>query len=131
MSTPAALPILLAENGGSAFSGLLPIILMFVVVYLIVLRPMSKQEKDRRKRLEALQKGDQIVLGGGIIGRISNNDDPKVLVVEIADKVKVRVLRKDVADLYDPNAPAGKEGKAAAKADDKAQGGDEARKGAE
>jgi preprotein translocase subunit YajC len=90
---------LLAEAGaGSSLGSFLPIILMFAVVYLIVLRPMSKQEKERRKRVEALKKGDEVVIGGGILGRISNADDAKVAVVEIADKVKIRVLKKDIVD---------------------------------
>ena len=87
-----------APAGGSAFSGLLPIILMFAVIYFIVLRPMSKQEKERRKRVEGLQKGDEVVLQGGIIGRVTNVADPKIAIVEIADKVRVRVLKKDIND---------------------------------
>ncbi len=89
---------LLGQGAGSALSGVLPIVLMFGVVYFIVLRPMSRQEKDRKKRIETLGKGDQVVIGGGILGRISNLDDPKIAVVEIADKVKIRVLRKDIVD---------------------------------
>ncbi len=77
---------------------LLPMLLMFAVIYFIILRPMSKQEKERRKRVEGLKKGDHVVIGGGILGRISNLDDPKIAVVEIADKVKIRVLRKDLVD---------------------------------
>jgi preprotein translocase subunit YajC len=92
------LQLVLAEGAGSAFGGVMPIVLMFAVVYFIVLRPMSRQEKDRKKRVEQLKKGDQVVIGGGILGRISNLDDPKVAVVEVADKVKIRVLRKDIVD---------------------------------
>ena len=90
---------LLAEGGGGGgLGGLLPILLMFAVIYFIVLRPMSKQEKERKKRVEGIKKGDEVVLGGGILGRISNADDPTVAIVEIADKVKIRVLKKDIAD---------------------------------
>jgi len=91
---------LLAEGAapGGAFGGLLPIILMFAVIYFIVLRPMSKQEKDRKKRVEGLQKGDQVVLQGGILGRISNADDPKIAIVEIADRVKIKVLKTKIED---------------------------------
>src|SRR5688500_880331 len=76
------LQLVLAEGAGSALGGVMPIVLMFAVVYFIVLRPMSRQEKDRKKRVELLKKGDQVVIGGGILGRISNLDDPKVAVVE-------------------------------------------------
>lgn len=96
LATILTASVLVAE--GSAFGGMIPILLMFAVVYFIVLRPMSKQEKDRKKRVETLAKGDQVVIGGGILGRISNLDDPKVAVVEIADRVKIRVLRKDIVD---------------------------------
>src|SRR5688500_10627257 len=89
---------LVAESGAGGFTGLLPFVLMIAVIYFIVLRPMSRQEKDRKKRIETLKKGDQIVLNGGILGRISNLDDEKIAVVEIADRVKIRVLKKDIVD---------------------------------
>jgi preprotein translocase subunit YajC len=104
---------------GSAFGGILPIVLMFAVVYFIVLRPMSKQEKDRKKRVETLAKGDQVVIGGGILGRISNLDDPKIAVVEIADRVKIRVLRKDIVDAAEAALKDEKAAPAAKKADEK------------
>ena len=115
--------LLVAQGAGSAFTGILPIILMFAIVYFIVLRPMSRQEKDRKKRVETLKKGDQVVIGGGILGRISNLDDPKVAVVEIADKVKIRVMRKDIIDAADAALAAadGPKGKAGDKPKDKAE----------
>ncbi|HET6583839.1 MAG TPA: preprotein translocase subunit YajC [Nannocystaceae bacterium] len=121
--------LLFAQGGGSAFTGVLPIILMFAIVYFIVLRPMSRQEKDRKKRVETLKKGDQVVIGGGILGRVSNLDDPKVAVVEIADKVKIRVLRKDIVDSADAALAAVEppKGKAAAAKDKEAEKADEAK----
>jgi preprotein translocase subunit YajC len=100
VSTPT---LLVAENGGggSPLGGLLPLALMFAVIYFLLLRPYSKQEKDRKKRVAGLSKGDHVVLGGGILGRISNTDDANVWTVEVADRVKVRVLRKDIVDARD------------------------------
>lgn len=89
---------LLAASPAMPFGQLLPILLMFGVVYFLVLRPMSNQEKTRRKRVEQLKKGDTVVLAGGILGRISNMDDPKIAVVEISDRVKIRVLRREIMD---------------------------------
>jgi preprotein translocase subunit YajC len=105
----------------------LPIVLMFAIVYFIVLRPMSKQEKDRKKRVEGLKKGDQVVIGGGILGRISNLDDPKVAVVEVADKVKIRVLRKDIVDAAESALAAVDPKDKGDKAKDKPKAEDEAR----
>lgn len=89
--------MLLAEGALGPIGDFLPFILMIGVFYFLVLRPMSKQEKERKQRLSELKRGDRIVLTGGLIGRISRVDED-IVVVEIADKVKVRVLKKDVAD---------------------------------
>ena len=78
-----------------------PILLMFVVFYFLVFGPMRKQEKARKERLSKLERGDQIVLTGGILGRISNPEAGEgIVMVEIADKVKVKVLRKEIVDKY-------------------------------
>ncbi|MCH9680804.1 MAG: preprotein translocase subunit YajC [Deltaproteobacteria bacterium] len=118
MSTIFSPAPLLAEGAGagSSFAGLLPIFLMFGVIYFIVLRPMSKQEKERRKRVEGLQKGDKVVLQGGILGRVTNVEDPKIAIVEIAEKVRVRVMKKDINDTQ---ASAMADDKNAKKSDDK------------
>lgn len=93
---------LLADGSAAGgLGGLLPIILMFAVIYFIVLRPMSKQEKERKKRVETLKKGDEVVLQGGIYGRITNTDDAKYFMVEIAERVRVKVLKSKVEDLQE------------------------------
>ena len=56
------LALLADGSAAGGLGGLLPIILMFAVIYFIVLRPMSKQEKERKKRVETLKKGDEVVL---------------------------------------------------------------------
>lgn len=91
---------LLAEAAAPSFlSGPLPmLILMFVVMYLLVLRPASKAEKERRARLGNLQRGDEVRLAGGILGKISSIDGD-IALVEIADRVKIRVVKSEISDL--------------------------------
>ncbi len=116
--------LLLAE-GGSPLSGLLPFILMIAVFYFLVLRPMSKQEKDRKQRMSELKRGDRVVLTGGLLGRISRIEpDDDVAIIELADKVKVRVLKKDIADL-ESNALKKDDKKTDKKADEPAEDDDE------
>lgn len=118
-STPSLSTAILADGSAAGgLGGLLPIILMFAVIYFIVLRPMSKQEKERKKRVEALKKGDEVVLQGGILGRITNADDPKIAVVELADRVRVRVLKSKIEDLQDTVLKAEKDAPASAKKDE-------------
>jgi preprotein translocase subunit YajC len=98
---------LLAEAAApSAFSGFLPIVLMIGVFYFLVIRPQSKMEKERRARLAKLDKGDQVRLSGGILGRVSSVED-QIVMVEIADKVRIKVLRAEIADKWEPPAVTG------------------------
>jgi preprotein translocase subunit YajC len=88
-----------AEAGGlfGGFGGFPMILLMLAVFYFIVLRPMKNQEKQRKEKLEALKKNDRVVLNNGIFGRISSLDD-KVIMLEVSDKVKIKVKRSEVSD---------------------------------
>jgi preprotein translocase subunit YajC len=98
----AQAPWVLAEGGPNPLAGMWPILLMIGVFYFLVLRPMKKQEDERKKRLSEIKRGDKVVLTGGLLGRVSRVDDD-IAVVEIAEKVKVRVLKKDIAD-FEENA---------------------------
>ena len=109
--------LLLAETAaapGGGLGGLLVPILMFAAIYFILIRPMSKQEKERKARLEKLSAGDTVRLAGGIIGRISSIDGP-IAMVEVADRVKLKVLRAEIADRFDPEAATKPEAAAAVK----------------
>jgi preprotein translocase subunit YajC len=100
---PQTLPTwVLAEGAANPLAGMWPILLMIGVFYFLVLRPMKKQEDERKKRLAEIKRGDKVVLTGGLLGRVSRVDDD-IAVVEIAEKVKVRVLKKDIAD-FEENA---------------------------
>jgi preprotein translocase subunit YajC len=99
----AEAPWLLAEGGAAnPLAGMWPILLMIGVFYFLVLRPMKKQEDQRKQRLSEIKRGDKVVLTGGVLGRVSRVDDD-IAVIEIAEKVKIRVLKKDIAD-FEENA---------------------------
>lgn len=83
---------------GGAFGNPLLLLAIFALFYFLVLRPMKKDEENRKERVTEIKKGVEVVLQGGIVGRISNWDDEKIAVVEIADKVKIRVFKKDIQD---------------------------------
>lgn len=80
----------------NALMGFLPMILIFVVFYLLLIRPQQKKAKDHKVMLENLKKGDSIITQGGLYGKIVNVQD-QVLTVEIAPKIQVRVSRSAVA----------------------------------
>jgi preprotein translocase subunit YajC len=115
----AAGPWVLAEGAPNPLASMWPILLMIGVFYFLVLRPMKKQEDQRKQRLSEIKRGDKVVLTGGLLGRVSRVDDD-IAVIEIAEKVKVRVLKKDIAD-FEENAlkKDDKKDEAKAKADKK------------
>jgi preprotein translocase subunit YajC len=75
--------------------GFLPIILMFVLLYFLMIRPQMKRAKEQKAMIEALQKGDEVVAAGGLIGRITKLTDQYVT-VEIAPNTEVVVQRSAV-----------------------------------
>jgi preprotein translocase subunit YajC len=79
-------------DGGSVFSLVLPLVAMMAVMYFLMIRPERKKQGDHQNYLASLKRGDEVVLTSGIIGRIEKVED-RALVVEIADKVKIRVLK--------------------------------------
>ena len=82
----------------SSLTGMLPLVLMFVVLYFIMIRPQMKKQKEHRAMIEALAKGDEVVIGGGVIGRIAKLGDT-VLHVEVANGVEVQVQRPAVVQV--------------------------------
>ena len=81
-----------AAPAGADLMSMLPIILMFVVLYFVMIRPQMKRAKEHKTMVESLQKGDEVIAAGGIVGRIMRITDNYVT-LEIADKVEVRVQR--------------------------------------
>ena len=78
----------------------LPLILIFGVFYILLIRPQQKKVKLHREMLNNLKRGDKIITSGGIIGSISKVNDNKELLVEIADGVEIKIAPGMIADLY-------------------------------
>ncbi|MDG2268983.1 MAG: preprotein translocase subunit YajC [Alphaproteobacteria bacterium] len=96
-----------AGGGGlDGLGGLLPLVLIFVVFYFLLIRPQQKKAKEHREVLSNLRRGDRIVTNGGLLGTITRVPNDTELMVEIADGVKVRVLRGMVAESLSKSDPA-------------------------
>ncbi len=94
-----------APAGGDVFSQLAPLFLVAVVFYLMVIRPASKDRKRHATMLEALKRGDEVVTSSGILGKITDIADA-IVTLEVAPKVKIRVLRSSVSKKYVEGAEA-------------------------
>lgn len=97
ISTAQAQTAPAAATGGaeSTLFSLLPLVLMFVVLYFIMIRPQMKKQKEHRAMVEALAKGDEVVIAGGVLGRVAKVGD-SYLNVEVANDVELQVQRVSV-----------------------------------
>lgn len=95
-----------AGAGPDLLTSLLPLVLIFVVFYFLLIRPQQKKAKEHRMLVSNLRRGDRIVTGGGIVGVVSkvlSNDEVQV---EIADGVRVRILKHTVTAVMNKGEPA-------------------------
>ncbi len=79
----------------------LPMGAMGVVIWFLLLRPQMRQQKEHKAKLDGLKKGDQVLTGGGLIGRIVRIDDTYVD-VELAPGMKVKALKSTITDVIPP-----------------------------
>jgi len=93
------------QEGQNPFTQFLPLILIIVVIYLFMIRPQMRKQKELRNFRDSLKKGDKIVTTGGIYGKISEIAD-HTITVEIADKIKIKIdksaILKDPTDIAAP-----------------------------
>jgi preprotein translocase subunit YajC len=78
--------------------GMLPLVLMFVVLYFIMIRPQMKRQKEHKAMIEALAKGDEVVTSGGVLGKVSKMGDTFVG-LEVADGVEIQIQRSAVVQV--------------------------------
>ena len=84
-----------APSGDPGYIGLLPIVLMFVLLYFLMIRPQMKRAKEAKAMIEALQKGDEVITAGGVLGRITKLSDAYVS-LEIAPNTEIAVQKSAI-----------------------------------
>ena len=87
-----------ADSPFGSIASMLPILLMFVVLYFVMIRPQMKRQKEHKAMIDAIAKGDEVVIGGGMLGRISKMGET-YLHVEIANGVEIQVQRSSVVQV--------------------------------
>ena len=90
-----------AQDGGGlgGIEPLIPLVLIFVVFYFLLIRPQQKKAKAHREMIAGLRRGDRVVTSGGIVGQVQRVMGDTELSVEIAEGVRVRVMRSMIAEL--------------------------------
>ncbi|MFD1106906.1 preprotein translocase subunit YajC [Sphingobium olei] len=97
----------LAQTAGGQASGagilvqMAPLVLIFVVFYFLLIRPQQKKMKEHKAKIDAVKKGDQVVTGGGLVGKVARVDDIYVD-IELAPGMKVKAVKSTLAEVIDP-----------------------------
>jgi preprotein translocase subunit YajC len=115
-------------GGGNPLTAFMPLILMFAIFYFLLIRPQQKKAKQHKEMLQSLGKGDYVLTGGGIYGRITGVSGD-VLTVEIAPEMSIRINRQYIASKADPSEAKVRGPKGKSKAEKESQQDEDAAEG--
>lgn len=108
MQTPL-LPILAAAGGAAAeppvWIKFLPLVAMVVIFWFLILRPQMRRQKEQQAKLAGIKKGDQVLTGGGLIGKVVKVDE-HYAEIELGQNIKVKALKSTIADVIPPTGKA-------------------------
>ena len=105
-----ATPAFAQDAAGASTSALagsfIPLILMIGIMYFLLIRPQQRKMKEHKAMVEALRRGDQIITQGGILGKVTKVMEDGVVEVEIAEGVKIRVVKGTISQVVNKTEPA-------------------------
>ena len=106
MTTPLLMAAASPNSASAILVGILPWLLIFVIFYMLMIRPQSKRMKEHQATIAAVKKGDEVITGGGIRGRVTKVMDEDVE-VEIGQNLRVRIVKATLSHvLTKPGKPA-------------------------
>ena len=98
-----------AGGGGDVFTSLvIPMVLIFGIMYFLLIRPQQKKLKEHQSMVDALRRGDQVVTAGGIVGKVTKVREDAEIEIEIASRVSVRVVKHTISQVRSKTEPADK-----------------------
>jgi preprotein translocase subunit YajC len=86
-------------GGSEMLISILPFVLIFVIMYLLIIRPQRQQMKKRGEMLAAIRRGDAVVTGGGLVGKVTKVIDDNELEIDLGGGTKVTALRSTISDV--------------------------------
>lgn len=95
-----------AGGGADMLIQLAPFLLIFVVMYFLILRPQQKRAKAHQEMVNSLRRGDVVVTGGGLVGKVTKMVDENEVELQIADNVRIRQMRSQIATVRAKGEPA-------------------------
>jgi preprotein translocase subunit YajC len=87
-----------SQSGASMFVQFAPLLMIFVIFYVLMIRPQQKRMKDHRAMIDAVKRGDTVVTGGGLIGKVTRVDEGEVE-IELGPNMRVKALKSTLSDV--------------------------------
>jgi preprotein translocase subunit YajC len=91
-----------AADAPPAWLQFMPLVAMAVIFWFLILRPQMRRQKEHQTKISGIRKGDQVLTGGGLVGKVVRVDD-QYADIEIAPNVKVKAVKSTIADVVDPS----------------------------
>lgn len=107
--TPAFAQTAGAAGGAGVLTQIIPFILIFGIMWFLLIRPQQKKMREHRAMIEAVRRGDQVVTAGGMIAKVTKVKDDGEIEVEIAEGVKVRLVRQTITAVMSKSEPVASE----------------------
>ena len=104
--TPAYAQAAGGAGGGSFITSMIPLILIFVIFYFLLIRPQQKRAKEHKNMVDNLRRGDQVVTGGGMLGKVTKVKEGEEIEVEIAEGTRVKLYRSTIQTVLSKSEPA-------------------------
>jgi preprotein translocase subunit YajC len=104
--TPAYAQAAAAPGGGDLLMQMLPFVLIFIIMYFLLIRPQQKRVKAHQEMIKNVRRGDTVILNSGMIAKVTKVIDEAEAEVEIADGVRVKVIKSMIADVRNKTEPA-------------------------
>ena len=105
MTNPLLLAAAAPSGGASFFIQTIPLVLVFVIFWFLLIRPQQRKMREHQAEIAAVKKGDRVVTGGGLIGKVTKVDENEIE-LEVAQGVKVRVVKSMLSDVRPHGAKA-------------------------
>ena len=98
-----------AQAGGEGASFLiqmLPFLLIFVIIYMLIIRPQQRRQKQHREMVSNVRRGDTVIMSGGVVGKVTKVLDDAEAMIEVADGVRIKIVKSMIADVRVKGEPA-------------------------
>ena len=88
-----------AGDGSSFLIQFAPFILIFLIIYMLIIRPQQRRQKEHREMVSNVRRGDTVIMNGGVVGKVAKVVDETEAMIEVAEGVRIKIIKSMIADV--------------------------------